>query len=100
MSRRLRTESTPNFENRTNVSGLAGITGNDQDPDNWGPPALSFVSGFASLSDGNSAFNRNRSDSLTASTLIYRNKHNITIGGEFRKQEYNEFAQQNPRGAF
>jgi hypothetical protein len=99
-SSRLRTELTPNFENRINVSGLAGITGNDQDPANWGPTALSFVSGFAGLSDGNSAFNRNRSDSLTASTLIFHSKHNITIGGEFRKQEYNEFAQQNPRGTF
>jgi trimeric autotransporter adhesin len=97
---RIRTEITPNFENRTNVSGMAGITGNDQDPADWGPPALSFVSGFAGMSDGNSAFNRNRSDSLTVSTLIYHSKHNITIGGEFRKQEYNEFAQQNPRGTF
>ncbi len=52
------------------------------------------------MSDGNSAFNRNRTDSLTASTLIYHSKHNITIGGEFRKQEYNEFSQQNPRGTF
>lgn len=97
---RIRTAVTPNFENRINVSGLAGIAGNDQDPANWGPTALSFVSGFAGLSDGNSAFNRNRSDSLTASTLIYHAKHNITTGGEFRKQEYNEFAQQNPRGTF
>lgn len=97
---RIRTEVTSNFENRINISGVSGVTGNDQDPANWGPPALSFVSGFAGLSDGNSAFNRNRSDSLSASTLIYHSKHNITIGGEFRKQEYNEFAQQNPRGTF
>ena len=74
-----------------NVSGAAGITGNDQDPADWGPPALNFSQGFAALSDGNSAFNRNRTDSLTASTLIYHGKHNITVGGEFRKQEYNEF---------
>ncbi len=97
---RMRTEVTPNFENRINVSGMEGITGNDQDPTNWGPPALSFVSGFAGLSDGNSAFNRNRTDSLTASTLIFHSKHNITIGGEFRKQEYNDLSQQNPRGSF
>jgi trimeric autotransporter adhesin len=97
---RIRTEVTPNFENRIDVSGLAGITGNDQDPTNWGPPALSFVSGFAGLSDGNSAFNRNRTDSLTASTLIYHSKHNITIGGEFRKQEYNNYSQTLPRGTF
>jgi len=107
---RLRTEITPNFANRVNVSGLAGIPagslqnlqtpGNLQDPADWGPPALEFSSGFAGLSDSNSAFNRNRADSLTASTLIYRGKHNVTIGGEFRKQEYNELSQENPRGTF
>ena len=32
---RLRTLVRPNFENRENVSGAAGITGNDQDPANW-----------------------------------------------------------------
>ncbi len=97
---RLRTDVTPNFSDRVNVSGLAGIGGNDQDARDWGPPALGFSSGFVGLSDGNSAFNRNRADSLTASTLIYSGKHNVTIGGEFRRQEYNEFSQQNPRGTF
>ncbi|HUY95203.1 MAG TPA: TonB-dependent receptor [Terracidiphilus sp.] len=97
---RLRTEVRPNFERRVNVSGNAGISGNDQDPADWGPPALSFSSGFAPLTDANSAFNRNRSDDVTASVLIYRGKHDFTFGGEFRKQEYNELFQQNPRGTF
>ena len=97
---RLRTEVTPNFANHVNVSGMAGIGGNDQDATDWGPPALGFSSGLAGLTDGNSAFNRNRADSLTASSLIYRGKHNVTVGGEFRRQEYNQFSQQNPRGTF
>ncbi|MFZ0394281.1 MAG: carboxypeptidase regulatory-like domain-containing protein [Terracidiphilus sp.] len=97
---RLRTEITPNFDDRMNVSANAGISGNDQDPADWGPPALGFSSGFTGLGDANSAFNRNRSDDLTASALIYRDKHDITVGGEFRKQEYNELFQQDPRGAF
>ncbi len=91
---------TPNFENRVNISGTAKITGNDQDPANWGPPGLNFSSGFAGLGDGNSSFNRNRTDAFAASTLIYHGKHNLTIGGEFRKQEFNDNFQQNPRGAF
>ncbi len=97
---RLRTEVTPNFENRENISGTANISGNDQDPADWGPPSLNFSSGFSGLSDGNSSFNRNRSDAFTGSTLIYHGKHNITVGGEFRKQEYNDYFQQNSRGAF
>ena len=36
--------ATPYFANRTNVSGDAGITGNNQDPANWGPPTLLFSS--------------------------------------------------------
>ena len=39
---RLRTRIVPFFENRENISGDAGITGNDQDPANWGPPSLTF----------------------------------------------------------
>ncbi len=97
---RLRTEVTPYFENRANISGNAGITGNDQDSTNWGPPSLNFSSGIAGLSDANSAFNRNRTDDFTASMAIYRSKHNVTIGGEFRKQEYNVLSQENPRGTF
>ena len=37
---RLSTRVTPYFENRENVSGQAVISGNNQDPMNWGPPAL------------------------------------------------------------
>ena len=97
---RLRTELTPNFAGRVNVSGNAEITGNDQDAANWGPPALNFSSGLAGLSDANSSFNRNRTDAVSASIFFFRGKHNISAGGDFRKQEYNDFFQQNPRGAF
>jgi len=97
---RLRTEVMPNFENRFNVSGAAGINGNDQAAADWGPPSLGFSSGFAGLSDANSAFNRNVTNSVSVSTLIYSGKHNVTVGGEFHKQQYNDFFEQNPRGAF
>ena len=97
---RQRTEVTPNFAERENVSGAAGIGGNNQDPTNWGPPALSFSSGFAGLGDANSAFNRNRTDAVSVSADLYRRKHFITLSGDFRKQEYNNLAQQNPRGGF
>jgi trimeric autotransporter adhesin len=108
---RMRTELRPNFANRENVSGMAGITagsltdlsapGSLQDPADWGPPSLSFSSsGINGLNDANSSFNRNRTDDFTASTAIYHSKHNITVGGEFRKQEYNELFQENPRGGF
>jgi len=97
---RIRTLVVPEFEARQNVSATAGITGNDQDPADWGPPSLSFSSGIIGLNDANSAFNRNRTDSVSASVAVYRRRHNITVGGDFRRQEYNDFYQQDPRGAF
>jgi hypothetical protein len=97
---RLRTSVGSEFANRQNISGAAGIEGNDQDPAEWGPPSLNFSSGIASLTDANTSFDRNRTDRVTASLALYRRRHNITIGGEYRKQEYNDFYQRNPRGAF
>ena len=97
---RLRTLVRPQFDGRENIAGAAGITGNDQDPAQWGPPALSFSSGIAALSDGESAFNRNRTDGISASVGIYRRRHNITVGGDVRWQQFNENFQQDPRGTF
>jgi hypothetical protein len=97
---RLRANIVPYFENRENVSGTAGIAGNDQDSANWGPPTLNFSSGFAALTDGQSSFNRARTDGFSASTAVYRGRHNITIGGDYRKQQFNDFFQQDPRGVF
>lgn len=97
---RLRTRITPNFASRQNISGLAGITGNNQNPENWGPPALSFSSGISALSDSQSAFNRNRTDGLSYALSWNHNRHNFTFGGDFRRQEFNYFSQQDPRGSF
>jgi hypothetical protein len=97
---RLRTNIVPYFANRENVSGAAGVSGNDQDPTDWGPPTLNFSSGFAALTDGQSSFNRARTDGFSASTALYRGRHNLTIGGDFRQQQFNDFFQRDPRGAF
>ncbi len=97
---RLRTLVRPQFDRRENVAGEAGIIGSDQDPKQWGPPALNFSSGIVALSDGESAFNRNRTDGLSASAGIYRRRHNITVGGDVRWQQFNENFQQDPRGTF
>jgi hypothetical protein len=97
---RLRTLVSPFFDYRQNISGSAGITGNSMAPADWGPPALAFSSGIAGLSDTNSAFNRNRTDGVSVSASWYHDKHNITFGADFRRQEFNVLSQQNPRGAF
>jgi hypothetical protein len=97
---RQRTLLRPDFAKRENVSGAAGIDGNDQDPAQWGPPALNFSSGIAAMSDAESTFNRNRTDSFSLSAGVYRGHHNVTIGQDMRKQQYNDNFEQDPRGTF
>jgi hypothetical protein len=97
---RLRTQVRPYFEDSENISGDDGITGNGQDPTDWGPPALSFSSGIAPLSDANSEFDRNRTDAVSLKVSTTYGHHTITGGGDFRRQEFNELSQQNPRGNF
>jgi hypothetical protein len=97
---RLSNRVTPFFANLTNVSGNAGITGNLQDPTNWGPPTLSFTSALAPLTDGVSAFNRNETNGLTAKGTWNHGPHNVSVGFEFRRQEFNYLTQANPRGTF
>ncbi len=97
---RLAARSTPFFENRENVSGQAGISGNDQDPMNWGPPSLVFASGITPLTDAQASFNRNQTSALSDSILWSRGRHNVTFGGDFRRQEFNYLAQQDARGTF
>ena len=97
---RLRTELMPHFAYVTNVSGDAGITGNDQDPREWGPPALAFSSGIAGLTDGISGFNRNRTDQVSLKVSTTRGRHTVQAGGDLRWQQYNLLQQQNPRGNF
>ena len=97
---RLRTQVKPQFAGLTNISGNAGITGNAQDPRDWGPPALVFSSGIFGLTDGNSEFNRNRTDAVSAEGTWTHLRHTVEFGGDFRRQEFNQFSQLNPRGTF
>jgi len=92
--------TTAYFQGRTNVSGNAGISGNNQDPFNYGPPTLSFASGITGLTDGIPAYNRNQTQTVTGAMQWNRGRHNVTFGGEYRRQQFNYFTQENPRGSF
>ena len=97
---RLSSRVTPFFADRANISGTAGITGNDQSSTYWGPPTLVFTDGLSSLADAQASFNRARTDAFSLSASIYRGRHNVTIGGDLRKQQFNDLFQQDPRGTF
>jgi hypothetical protein len=91
---------TPYFAERINVSGAAGITGNNQDAPYWGPPRLVFASGIESLSDGQYSFNRNQANTLGYSSFWNKGRHNFTFGGDLRRQQVNLQSQQDARGTF
>jgi len=97
---RLTNDATPYFANRINVSGEAGITGNDQDPINWGAPRLLFSSGVAGLGSVQAASNSNRTHGAGAEILSSRGRHNLTVGGDVRHQRWNILSQQDARGTF
>jgi hypothetical protein len=93
-------EQVPHFANRVNVSGDAGIAGNDQDPRNWGPPSLGFASDLAGLSAGRYSSTTTQNHVWAADASRFRGNHNVTWGGEVRMQMNDVFAQQDPRGTF
>ena len=95
---RLATRIRPYWQDRENVSGEAGISGNNQDPANWGPPSLTFSSGLAGLSDGQSSFDRNQTGAGSYAMFWSRDRHNFKFGGDFRRQQFNYLSQQDPRG--
>ncbi|HTS77297.1 MAG TPA: carboxypeptidase regulatory-like domain-containing protein [Bryobacteraceae bacterium] len=97
---RYSTTLRPFFENRENVSGLAGIAGNDQAPEYWGPPSLAFSDGISTLSDGNPMVNHNQTGAVGYSLFWSRGRHNITVGGDVKRQQFNYLTEQNPRGSF
>ncbi len=90
----------PFFAGRSNVSGDAGIVGNDQQPENWGPPSLTFGSGLATLATPAYSDNHGRTDTVTGEVYRGVGRHNLTIGGATGLQRLDIFSQQDARGSF
>jgi trimeric autotransporter adhesin len=88
------------FEKRENISNAAGISGNNQEPVNWGPPALSFLSGLTSLSDAVPSSTHNQTHTFSPAGYWNHGRHNFSFGADYRKGQSNIISQQNPRGSF
>jgi hypothetical protein len=97
---RLSNDVTPYFANRINVSGEAGIAGNDQSPVNWGSPRLQFASGVAGLGSPQAATNSNTTQGWGAEILSTHGRHAVTMGGDIRRQGWSILSQQDARGVF
>jgi hypothetical protein len=94
---RLADTVTPHFAGRINVSGDAGIAGNDQSPQNWGPPTLQFP-GIAGLTD--SEYQRSSTMTHTASTTAQwrRGRSDLSAGGSVKLISFTQSSQFDPRG--
>lgn len=97
---RQQNRTTPYFANRLNVSGEAGITGNNQDPINWGPPSLSFSSGIQGLADAQYLSTTSNTNGGGGEAFWNVRRHNFTFGGDVKRQQIDILSQQDPRGAF
>ncbi len=96
---RMRQQQSPYFAGVENIAGSLGIEGTSQNPLNWGPPNLSFTN-YAGLTDGNASLDRNQTTSVGDSLTWVRGTHNLTFGGDYRRQQFNQFADSNGRGSF
>ena len=95
---RIATTVTPFFANRINVSGDAGIAGNNQDAENWGPPALSFPD-VAGLRDVNYQRSRGLTHAAAGEAMLKHGGHNLTMGGDIRRNGVDVSSQSDPRGS-
>jgi trimeric autotransporter adhesin len=96
---RMTNRTTPYFADRINVSGEMGISGNNQEPANWGPPSLSFQN-YERLTDAQNSFDRDQTNGVNASILINHRDHFFRIGTDFRRHQVNLLSQQDARGTF
>jgi hypothetical protein len=94
------TETLPYFGTRVDVSGHAGVAGNDRDPRNWGPPSLTFAGGIARLATGSFAYDRSLSNGVFYTSSWIHGRHNLGYGVDRRWQQFNLLSQRDARGGF
>jgi len=92
-------QTTPYFANSQNILPNTVAPGSDSAPGFTGPPSVSFSSGITSLSDGNFSLNHNTTNQIGENLIWVHGKHNFTFGGDFRRLDFNQLSQQNPRGS-
>jgi len=90
----------PYFSQRFNFAAAAGINGTNQEPVNWGPPALTFANGIAPLGEAQYSSPRVQTNGVSAEAFSARGLHSFTYGGALRRHSWNLLTQQDPRGAF
>lgn len=89
----------PFFANGPNVAAELGIEGASPNPENFGPPSLSFTN-YSSLSDTTESRSAIWNYGLADNVQIHKGKHNWNIGGGFTHYLNNTITDSNGRGSF
>jgi trimeric autotransporter adhesin len=95
------TNLTPFFANSENVSADAGHTRKRPGCAVLGASlAMRFPAAFTDCAMATTQLNHNNTNQAGESLIWVRGQHNVTIGGDVRRLDFNQIAQQNPRGSF
>src|SRR4029077_10806610 len=92
-------ETTPFFDNGTDIAAELGIAGTSANPLNYGPPNLNFTN-FGALSDATPILTRNQSQSASESIIWPHGSHTFTWGVQFSRSDLNTRTDPNGRGTF
>ena len=87
------------FANVKNVAGNLGITGVSSNPLDYGVPGLAF-SDYSSLNDVAPQYRYDRTIQLGDNLFINHGKHNLRVGGDYRRLMSNIRSDSNPNGTF
>jgi trimeric autotransporter adhesin len=87
------------FAGVDNVAGNLGITGISENPLNWGLPNLSF-SDYSSLTDVAPHVEHDNTLQFQDTIIWNHGKHNVRLGGDYRRLWETLVSNTNPRGTF
>jgi len=96
---RMRQLSSAVFRESPERGRRAEDCGHVAEPYELGASQLSFTN-YAGLNDGNASLNRNQTSSVGDNLTWVRGLHNFTFGGDYRRQQFNQFADSNGRGTY
>jgi len=96
---RNRNEMLPFFAYGRNWANDLGIRGTSQDELNYGPPNLNFTN-FGGLTDASPVLRRDQTMAASEGFTYTKGKHNLSLGGDYRRIQHNNRTDQNGRGTF
>src|SRR5947209_18668052 len=87
------------YQDKQNIAAEAGISGVSQNPFDYGVPVLSFNQ-FQTVRDTGATLGNNQTFAWSDSVIWRRGKHNLRLGGDFRRIYNDIHTDQNGRGTF